>query len=176
MELLDTYSFDRTKTGDVIVRGEAVPEGLRYMVIHICIFDEKGNMLIQKRSSNKKSWADKWDISVGGAVISGETSAQAAARELFEELGIKYDFGKSSPAVSFCSEKCFDDYYLIFEPIEPNKLKLQEREVAAARMADKAEILSLLRSGEFVGYKESVIELLFDLSQSGGALKARRLK
>ncbi len=171
MELLDMYSFDRTKTDMVIARGEIPPDGLRYMVIHICIFDDEGNMLIQKRSSGKKSWPDKWDISVGGAVISGENSSQAAERELFEELGISRSFSGCAPDITFCSEKCFDDCYSFVGAPPLESLTLQEREVAAVRMASRQEVLSLLRAGEFVGYKESVVELFFDLFNGGGALK-----
>lgn len=171
MELLDLYDFDRRKTGDTIVRGELPPEKGRYAVIHICIFDENGNMLIQKRSSNKKSWPDKWDVSVGGAVISGETSGEAASRELFEELGIVLDLSKTPPALSFCSQNCFDDYYIVTGCPPLEDITMQESEVAAVKMADKAEVLSLLRAGNFVSYKKSVIELLFDTTKGFGALK-----
>ena len=171
MELLDLYDFDRRKTGNIIVRGNLPPEKERYAVIHICVFDENGNMLIQKRSCDKKSWPDKWDVSVGGAVISGETCGEAASRELFEELGIEADLSKTAPAVSFCSQNCFDDYYIITGCPPLNEIKMQQSEVAAVKMADKAEVLSLLREGSFVPYKQAVIELLFDMTNDFGALK-----
>ena len=171
MELLDLYEFDRTKTGATIVRGDLPPYDGRYTVIHICIFDEKGNMLIQKRSSDKKSWPDKWDVSVGGAVISGETSGEAASRELFEELGIMAYLNKTPPALSICSEHCFDDYYVIVGKPVQEELTLQKDEVSEVRLASKAEVFTLLREGEFVPYKEGVIELLFDMVKSYGALK-----
>ena len=171
MELLDLYDFDRTKTGATIVRGELPPYEGRYTVIHICIFDEKGNMLIQKRASEKKSWPNKWDVSVGGAVISGETSGEAASRELFEELGIMAYLNKTPPAISICSEHCFDDYYVIVGKPVLEELTLQKDEVSEAAMASREEVLSLLRKGEFVPYKKGVIEMLFDMAKSFGALK-----
>ena len=51
-------------------------------------------MLIQQRQTIKKVFPNFWDISVGGCVCSGEDSWQGAERELFEEIGVKYDFSK----------------------------------------------------------------------------------
>ena len=48
---------------------------------------------------------------------------------------------------------------------------MQKDEVSEVRLASKAEVFTLLREGEFVPYKEGVIELLFDMVKSYGALK-----
>lgn len=171
MEFFDLYNFDRSKTGESIMRGGKIPAGKYRVVVHICVFGENGKMLIQQRSDNKKDWAGKWDISAGGSVISGETSGEGASRELFEEIGIKADLAKVHPAFTTYWENIFDDYYVISGCPELSELKLQRREVSAVRMADREEILSLLRRGDFVPYKESVIKILFDMQNGFGALK-----
>jgi isopentenyl-diphosphate delta-isomerase type 1 len=55
----------------------------------IIIFNKKGQILFQKRSSTKDTDPGLYSISVSGSVSKGETYRQAVERELFEELGIR---------------------------------------------------------------------------------------
>jgi isopentenyldiphosphate isomerase len=57
-------------------------------VVHLHIFNKKGEILLQKRSMNKDIQPGKWDTSVGGHVDYGETIEEALFREVEEELGI----------------------------------------------------------------------------------------
>jgi isopentenyldiphosphate isomerase len=50
---------------------------------------EKGDILVHKRAETKDIWPGWWDVAVGGVVGPGETWADAAVRELHEELGIE---------------------------------------------------------------------------------------
>ena len=52
MELLDLYTKDRILTNLQVSRGVRVPSGYYRLVVHICIFNEEGKMLIQKRTAN----------------------------------------------------------------------------------------------------------------------------
>jgi len=61
---------------------------LIHRVVHVLIFDNKGRLLLQKRSQNKDIAPGKWDTSVGGHVNPGEDILEAAKREMQEELGI----------------------------------------------------------------------------------------
>ena len=87
MELLDLYTEDRVRTGKTMVRGTVVPEGLCRLVVHVCIFDSQGRMLIQQRQPFKSGWSNYWDMSVGGCAVAGDTSIAAAERETREEIG-----------------------------------------------------------------------------------------
>jgi isopentenyl-diphosphate delta-isomerase type 1 len=58
-------------------------------VIHLHIFNKKGELLLQKRSVKKDIQPGKWDTSVGGHVDYGETVEEALVREVREELGIQ---------------------------------------------------------------------------------------
>ena len=42
MEILDLYTADREKTGRTMVRGEETPAGCYRLVVHVCIFNDKG--------------------------------------------------------------------------------------------------------------------------------------
>lgn len=62
---------------------------LLHPVIHLHIFDSKGNLFLQKRSSKKDIFPNFWDSSVGGHVDWGEVPDEAALREAKEELGLE---------------------------------------------------------------------------------------
>ncbi|MDA8168352.1 MAG: NUDIX domain-containing protein [Nitrospiraceae bacterium] len=64
---------------------------LIHRVVHVLVFNSKGELLLQKRSMDKDVAAGKWDTSVGGHVDPGEAPELAARREMLEELGVEAD-------------------------------------------------------------------------------------
>ena len=62
MELWDVYNSDRTKSGKTMVRGEKAEKDAYRLVVHACIFNTKGEMLIQQRQPFKSGWSNMWDI------------------------------------------------------------------------------------------------------------------
>lgn len=161
MELFDLYTAEREKTGRTMVRGEPVPEGFYRMVVHVCIFDPQGRMLIQQRQPFKKGWSNLWDISVGGSAVSGDTSRTAAERETREELGLEIDLAGIRPTMTIHWERGFDDYYIVNRPVDLESLRLQPEEVQKVRWATEEEILEMIDDGRFIPYEKSLIELLF---------------
>jgi isopentenyldiphosphate isomerase len=61
---------------------------LIHRVVHVLVFNSKGELFLQKRSMNKDVAPGKWDTSVGGHINSGESLDEAVKREMEEELGI----------------------------------------------------------------------------------------
>lgn len=57
-------------------------------VVHLHIFNEAGELYLQKRSMTKDIQPGKWDTAVGGHIDYGETVEEALRREVREELGI----------------------------------------------------------------------------------------
>lgn len=64
-------------------------EGYYHRIVRIMVEDDRGRVLLQKRSANMDLYPNCWDHSAAGHVDEGETYEQAAARELQEELGIE---------------------------------------------------------------------------------------
>ena len=176
MELFDLYTADREKTGRTMVRGEPTPAGFYRLVVHICIFNSEGQMLIQQRQPFKEDWSNMWDVSVGGCSRAGETSQEAAHRELLEEIGLDVDFTGIVPHFTVNWEHGFDDVYLLKMDLDPKDLVLQEEEVQNVRWATKEEIKDLIRKGEFITYHESLIDMEFSMCGQYGVHSSKDLK
>ena len=61
---------------------------LLHPVVHLHVFNSKGELYLQKRPDWKDIQPGKWDTAVGGHIDYGETPEQALRREVSEELGI----------------------------------------------------------------------------------------
>ena len=169
MEVHDLYDLDRIKLNETVNRGDKQPEGTYRIIVHICIFNSKGEMLIQQRQPFKQGFSNMWDITVGGSAISGDDSRMAAHRELLEELGIDYDFTGKRPALTINFPVGFDDMYVVNLDVDIDSLKLQYEEVQQVKWADQDEINRLLDEGKFIPYHKSLIDLLFYMKDHEGA-------
>lgn len=136
IELWDVYTKDRVRTGQLHVRGQQIQKDQYHLVVHVCIFNSKNEMLIQQRQPFKSGWPNVWDITMGGSAVAGDNSSQAAEREVFEELGIKIDL---------------------------SEIVLQETEVKAVKWASKEEILRMQEEGTFIPYW--FLDKLFDMKK-----------
>jgi len=170
MERWDIYDANRIKTGKTMKRGDEVPLGACHLVIHICIFNAKDEMLIQQRQPFKEGWPNKWDVTVGGSAIAGDSSAQAAQRELFEELGCRMDFTDVRPHFTVNFDGGFDDFYLVDAEIDIETLRLQYEEVQRVKWAAKDEIFRMIDSGAFCPYHKGLIAMCFGMRKKYGAL------
>lgn len=160
-EYWDIYTKDRTKTGRFILRGEKKQKGEYHMVVHVCIFNSKNEMLIQQRQPFKEGWPNMWDLTVGGAALAGESSSEAAERELYKELGLKIDLSDSDPYFTINFQNGFDDYYLIWKDIDFSEITLNKEEIKAVKWAGKNEILKMYEEGTFIPYW--FLDRLFEL-------------
>jgi 8-oxo-dGTP pyrophosphatase MutT (NUDIX family) len=172
MEIIDLYDHHRIPTGMTQPRGQAVPAGYYRAVVHICVFNSQGQLLIQQRQNVAPSYPGYWDVSVGGGVSQGETPQAAAQRELWEELGLQEDFSLAVPAVTVRFSDGFDDFFIAHRDAALEELTLQPREVQDARWAGLDEILSMIDQGTFIPYRKSFVDFLFHLSVHAGTHNA----
>ena len=169
MDYFDVYDIDRVKTGKQLERHAERSADEFSSVIHLCIFNSRGEMLIQQRQPFKSTWPGLWDVSVGGGITAGENPRQAVTREVKEELGLNIDLTDIRPKLTVNYGSGFDDFFLITEDIVLNDLKLQSEEVADARWASRDEIKAMLSDGTFIPYYASLIDCLFDMRDRYGA-------
>ena len=87
-EFLEIYSPEGTKTGQKKSKSEIHRKGLFHSTVHVWIFTDEGNILIQKRSKKKELNPGVWDVSVAGHIKFNENIKKAAKRETLEETGI----------------------------------------------------------------------------------------
>ncbi|MBS6195260.1 MAG: NUDIX domain-containing protein [Clostridiales bacterium] len=155
LELFDVLHMDGTKTGIVRERELVHRDGSPHATSHVWIVRENQksgyDVLLQKRSACKDSNPGCYDISSAGHVPAGDEYLPSAVRELEEELGIAalpeqlhfagiHQGGFSDVFYG----KPFVDYeisavYVYREPIEAEKLKIQESEVEEVIWMDYEE-------------------------------------
>ena len=169
MELIELYDIHRQHTGLVTTRGLKLAAGMYRIVVHVCVFNSKGEMLIQQRQLDKKVFPGKWDISAGGQVMKGETSQQAAQRELSEELSLMVNLENVRPRITMNFDDGFDDIYVVESDARIAELTIQGNEVKAVDWADEETILRLINKGEFIPYHPAYISLLFTLRDTTGS-------
>lgn len=74
----------------IVTRGECHSGSAIFLhpVVHLHVYNSKGELYLQKRPEWKDIQPGKWDTSVGGHVDYGEDVGTALWREASEELGI----------------------------------------------------------------------------------------
>ena len=166
MELVDLYDENRIPLGRTAQRYSRREKGTYRLIVHVCIFDRRGRLLIQRRAREKRLWPEKWDLSAAGGVSAGETTRTSAQREVAEELGLSIclDGVRALCTVNFSTG--FDDYYILRQDVDLASLRLQEEEVSAVRWATRQQVLDMARRGEFISYPESFLCYLFDAARN----------
>lgn len=90
-ELLDLVDENDQVIG-TIWKSEAHTDSSKiHREVAIAIFNQKGEVLIQRRSMNKTNDPGSWKITAAGHVGAGENPKIAVEREVLEELGFKVD-------------------------------------------------------------------------------------
>ena len=136
MEYLEIVDEENNLTGKTEERDIVHAKGLWHREIAVWIMNEKGEILLQKRSPNKKQGANNWSTSCAGHVDIGEEPIKAAIREIREELGIpvkednlKHLFTAKNKRVltnSFNNIFCYLYFLKVNTPIEEFTIDTEE--------------------------------------------------
>ena len=86
-EIFDVVN-ERDEVIDQQPRREVHRLALRHRAVHVLVFNEHGEIFLQKRSQTKDTFPGAWDSSASGHLDSGETYDACALRELREEISL----------------------------------------------------------------------------------------
>lgn len=151
MEYWDLYDYKGKKKNKIAIRGAKLNNDDFHLVINAWILNDNGEFLITQRSANK-SHPLMWECTGGSALI-GESSLQAAIREVKEELGI--DVSEKQATFIGESRRFYDScpdilHVWLFKANENiDNIKIQKEEVNDVMWASKKQILQLFKDNKF---------------------------
>ena len=168
MEFLDVYNLNKEKTGRIVSREnvfENILQEERILLVHACIFNAEGKMLLQRRQLTKDRYPGLWDVSAGGFVKAGEVSAEAVSREISEELGLIFE--QKNIYFVYCEPfgPVLDDFYAVFSDVGLDMLKLQQQEVMGAEWYEREKVVEMINNGTMVDYPVPLIERMFSFAE-----------
>lgn len=164
MELWDLYTENRVKTCETHVRGNPLPENKYHLVVNVWIKNSEGKYLISRRSRKKSRNPLKFET-VGGAVLKGENSLQAAIRETKEEVGIDLDTKTTKLVYSDVRKNLNSilDVYLFEYDGTVDLKNVTTDEVESVGFMNTEQIYGLCKDGLFVHTLNYCFEKVFGL-------------
>ncbi len=174
-ELVDILDINGNLTGKTCLKSEAHENGLWHACIHVWLFTEPGEVLIQKRAYNKDTFPYRWDVSVAGHISASESPIIAAKRETFEEIGLKIktdafiaigNYKTNHKHHENLIDKEFHYLYISKLAIPIEKLKLQVEEVAELKLISieqlKKEVSDENTEQNYVPYSLNYFDMVFN--------------
>ena len=161
MEYLDVLDENGNKTGKTKLRSEVHKDGDWHKVAFIFVVNDKGEIILQKRSKEKENSPNKWTASASGHLEAGDSDIDGAIRELGEEIGIK---AKKDELEYLCTVKeqhlksekkirHISNVYLLFKNVNLSDLVLQKEEVSDVKYVYYKEFEKLL-----VNEKDNIVK------------------
>lgn len=144
-ELLDIVNDEDMVTGQAM-RSIVHQQGLWHRGVHVFLFNERGEMLIQLRSADRASSPSLLDCSVSEHVKAGENYLDAAIRGLKEEMGvegieiewlgkIQMEYGPNDNEISQIYEGRLMGKQVHFDPVEISEVRFMSLDEIRADIA-----------------------------------------
>lgn len=118
-----------------------IPEGLYHLAVEVWFKPSFNELLLTQRHPDKPNGL-KWECTCGSA-LDGESSLEAAQRELSEELGIRVSLSELEYLDTVIEGNCLVDIFLIERSYSCPEIILQEDEVVAHKCVDVGTLESL---------------------------------
>ena len=160
-EKFDVLTETGEYAGRIETREDCHKYGFWHKAVALFIINSKDQVLLQRRSPNKKLWPNLWDISAGGHVLAGEFGFEAIIREIKEELGTDIEkndilFIGSATSVNIKGDiinNHFNEFYIVNKDIDISNLTLQLEEVSEVKWFEKDDIVNRIKNN-FEGITE----------------------
>jgi len=133
----------------IVPRSRMRRDNLRHRSASVIVTNSRGDLLVHRRADDKDVFPGWWDIAAGGVVGVGETYAEAAVRELAEELGI------TAVDLEFVASGHHDDEHArevchVFRVVHDGPLRFDDGEITEARFVTPPELAELLAHERFL--------------------------
>ncbi|MCB0474867.1 MAG: NUDIX domain-containing protein [Flavobacteriaceae bacterium] len=176
-EILDILDENGNYTGQSLSKKIIHQKGYFHPTVHVWIFDQTGQVLLQKRAEAKDTFPGLWDVSVAGHIDAGEPIKKAAQREVEEEIGLLIDeegllesgIRKSMHEHPNGIKDYEYQYIFLYQmAIDLSALKIQQEEVAELKLVafDSFREDSMKNSSRYVpqgpGYYQFICEQIRD--------------
>lgn len=162
MEFIEVVDEFGNYTGQVVERKKVHDLRLPHWEVIILIVNDKGQLLLQKRSAQKRFCPNKWSL-CAGLVMAGESVEEGALRELQEELGIQVL--KDDLKVLEENLDLTRFYYVICNKEERN-FKIQEEELSCVKWYHIDEVITMIKNyDDSITMKENRLEIFYKLKE-----------
>lgn len=137
-EQYDVLDARGNKTGQVLSKSQVHDQELWHASAFVWIYNSKGEVLLQLRSEDKRSFPGVWDVSVAGHMSAGDKPEETAIREIEEEIGIKVtadeltQIGNVSDIVPWLPDKKHPEFCWVFvlpKDVTTDSLNIQTDEL-----------------------------------------------
>lgn len=149
MELLQYFDEKNEKCIGIEERDCIHENNLWHREIAVWVMNEKNELLLQRRSSNKKYGANKFSITAGHIGVN-EKEILAAIRELKEEIGLDFNESDLKPIDIWRNEQennnCFSYTYLVRTNKKIEDMIIQEEEVSELKFISIKELENRIKS------------------------------
>ncbi len=129
-------------------------------VVHLHVFNSKGELYLQHRPAWKDIQPDKWDTAVGGHIDLGENVDQALRREVKEELGIT-DFTPEPLGHYVFESQRERELVNVFRCTYDGEVKPDSQELCGGRFWTPSDIEDNMGKGVFTPNFENEYRKLF---------------
>ena len=152
-EICDIYDVYGNRTGKTFVRGEPLSNGQYVMVVDVWIVNSRDEILIQKRSEQKKDLPGTW-ATHSGCVLAGESSLQACIREPLEEIGIHILPSQIHKLNRKLKGKLLSENFVVEQDFDLADAVLQLEEVSQVKWVTVPQLKQMASRREFYRYPE----------------------
>lgn len=148
MEFFDVVDINKNKINKVLPRGATLNSDEYNVGVEVWITNSNCELLLTQRSS-LKSHPLQWECP-GGFLIAGETSEEAAVREIHEEIGLDISLQELKYIRTTLYKYQFIDIYSIKTDIDSKKLSLQKDEVSDVKWISISSFLEMNNMNQIV--------------------------
>ena len=145
-------------------RSDVHQRGLLHRSIHLLVFNDSGELLMQKRSMKKDEAPGKWCSSVAGHLDSGEAYDDCVVREAKEEIGLRLNSVPSKLFKIEAHEDPGNEFTWIYQVTASGPFVFDPCEVTDLRWFKLKEVDRLIQEQEDI-FSSSFLEVFRRLSR-----------